>query len=120
MFPYSFANLVLAATFIFVFLTDDTASGQGEDLFFILLFLGLAKYYYGKEPKKRSTAIAFNIAVFPLFLMNLFAIPSLLLNGKSMIAKEWIYIYPLIYLPLFYIIISVFLTLFENMTERKR
>ena len=81
----------------------------GNNFAFILLFLGLAYYFYGRKPTTRigkARAIAFNISILPLLFINLAFIPQVL-SGKSIGSSGMAYLLPMIYSPGIFILVWI-------------
>jgi len=105
MFPYTVPNLIIAWTMLFFFV-NDTASGKVIDTVIFIIFILIAKKYYGKKPKTiwdRSSAIAFNLAILPLLIVNIMTFPYFI-SGQSIGASGMIYLLPMIYSPPIYVI----------------
>jgi len=88
------------------FFVNDTSSGKVIDTIIFIVFILIAKNYYGKKPKTlwgKSSAIALNLAVLPLFIINIMTLPYFF-SGENIGASGMIYVIPMIYSPPIYVV----------------
>ena len=124
MFPYTFPNLIVAWAFLF-FLVQDIFLLHSVfnmaiiiDLIFIAIFLSLAIKNYKKIPKSiRESAliISYNVSVLPLLLINITTFPYFF---KSIGASGLIYLLPLIYSPIIFIVSFIVVYLIKYFKQK--
>ena len=119
MFPYSFPHLVVAWAILFgvihSIITDKNfeilAIGQG--LIFVILFIFLAKMYYKETPKtikEKTLVISYNLGVLPILFANIYALEFIFNTGEYR-NSIMIYLLPIIYSPIIFVISGLFVYL---------
>ena len=124
MFPYTFPNLIIAWTFLFFliqdsFLSETTLSSAIiTDLTFIAIFMFIAIKYYKKTPnslRASASVISYNISIIPLLFINISTLPYFF---KSIGSSGLIYLLPMIYSPIIFIV-SFFIIYFIKKYKQK-
>ncbi len=124
MFPYTFAYLIMVWTAAF-FLLQDLYSSEHHyyalfiDAILMLIFIAFAIKYYKVRPKSTSAsaaAIAYDLAVIPLLLVNLMSLKCLF---KPMNEIGMVYLLPMIYFPPIFVV-SFLLILLVKKVMRTR
>jgi len=124
MFPYTFPNLIVAWAFLFFFIQDffqsDSIHTNGIiiDLIFIAIFIFIAIRYYKKTPnslKESAYIISYNISILPLLVINISTLPYFF---KSIGSAGLIYLIPIIYSPIIFIISFVIVYLIKKYKQK--
>ncbi len=124
MFPYTFPNLIVAWAFLFFFIQDffqsDSIHTNGIiiDLIFIAIFIFIAIRYYKKTPnslKESAYIISYNISILPLLVINIGTLPYFF---KSIGSAGLIYLIPIIYSPIIFIISFVIVYLIKKYKQK--
>lgn len=105
MFPYSFPAIVLAWTML-VFILQNPRLNSLFEIALLIVFLWIAKKYYNKKPKDiwhKMSGVAYNIAILPLLFINIQILPHVL-NGEPLGDAGMVYLLPLIYSPVIYLV----------------
>ena len=120
MFPYTFPNLIVAWTFLFFLIQDfflfHTIFNEGiiKDLIFLAIFIFIAKKYYKTTPKSigaSSFIISYNLSVIPLLIINISTFSYLF---KSMGSAGIIYLVPMLYSPIIFILSFIIIYLVKS------
>lgn len=124
MFPYTFPNLIVAWTFLFFFIQDFFQSDIIHtnaiiiDLIFIAIFIFIAIRYYKKTPnslKESAYIISYNISILPLLVINIGTLPYFF---KSMGSSGLIYLIPMIYSPIIFVVSFIIVYLIKKYKEK--
>ena len=124
MFPYTFPNLIVAWTFLFFLIQDffisDTIHTNAiiTDLTFIAIFIFIAIRYYKKTPnslKESAYIISYNISILPLLVINISTLPYFF---KSIGSSGLIYLIPMIYSPILFIISFIIVYLVKKYKQK--
>ena len=124
MFPYTFPNLIVAWSFLFFLIQDFFLSGTIYtnatiiDATFIAVFIFIAIKYYKKTPsslKESAYIISYNISILPLLIINISTLPYFF---KSIGSSGLIYLIPMIYSPIIFVVSFIIVYLIKKYKEK--